>query len=160
MEGYLSENMTMKQLAAPQDANANAITGARVKLEKGFRLAIVVSMGDSTAGVTDFTIQQHDAATGGDSKALATTGAYYKKVAAETIFTKVEYTSATSNFVPTDFANDEGVIVFEVLAEDLDRDNDYAYVSCNIADSTAAKIFGGLYILHDVRNKPAYKLAI
>ena len=160
MEGYLVNSVTQKQLAAPADANASAVTGSRIKLEKGFKVAIVISMGDGAAGVTDFTLQQHDAASAGNSKALTIgVGSYYTKVASATSFTKVDFTS-TSNFVPTVFAADEGIIIFEVLAEDLDVNNSFGWISCNIADSTAAKIFSGVYHLHDVRNVPAYELTV
>ena len=132
----------------------------RIKLEKGYRLAIVCSFGDSVAAVTDFTLQQHDASTGGNSKALAITNPYFHKVASATTFTKVEISTAASNIVPTVLAADEGIIVFDILAEDLDVNNGYAWVSVNVADSTAAKVMGAVYVLHNVRNVPAYELAV
>lgn len=159
MEGYISEKMTFKQVAAPADLNGAAVTGARIKVEKGFRVAVVCNFGDSTAAATDFTMQQHDAASGGNSKVLATSNPYFHKVAAATSFTKVDVDNA-SNIVPTVLAGDEGILVFEILAEDLDRDNDYSYFSLNVADSTAAKVMGAVYVLHDVRNVPAYEIAI
>ena len=159
MEGLLSEKITFKQVAAPADLNGAAVTGARIKLEKGFKLAIICSFGDSTAAVTDFTLQQHDAASGGNSKALAISNPYFHKVASATEFTQVAV-SAASNIVPTVLANDEGIIVLEVLAEDLDVNNDYAYCSVNVADSTAAKIMGACYALHDMREIPAYSVAV
>jgi hypothetical protein len=160
MEGLFSEKVTMKQVAAPADLDGAAVTGARIKLDKGFKLAIVCSFGDSTAAVTDFTLQQHDAASSGNSKALAVQNHYYHKVASASVFTKVELSSAASNIVPTVLAADEGIIVLEVTAGDLDRDNDYAWVSVNVADSTAAKLMSALYIVHDVKETPAYELAV
>lgn len=160
MEGLFSEKMTMKTVSVPADLNGAAVTGARIKLAKGFKLAIVANFGDSTGAVTDFTLQQHDAASGGNSKALAISNPYFHKVAAATTFTKVELSSAASNIVPTVLAADEGIIVLEVLAEDLDRDSDYAWVSVNVADSTAAKIMSALYVVHDMREVPAYSVAV
>lgn len=159
MEALFSEKVTMKTVAVPADLNGAAVTGARIKLAKGFKLAIVANFGDSTAAVTDFTLQQHDAASAGNSKALAISNPYFHKVAAATTFTKVAV-SAASNIVPTVLAADEGIIVLEVLAEDLDRDNDYAWVSVNVADSTAVKIMSALYIVHDMREVPAYSVAV
>jgi hypothetical protein len=52
------------------------------------------------------------------------------------------------------------MIGLEVLAEDLDRENDYAWVSVNVADSTAAKIMAAVYILDDMRELPAYAVAV
>jgi len=159
MEGYISEKMTFKQVSAPADLNAAAVTGARIKLEKGFRLSVICNFGDSTGAVTDFTMNQHDAASAGNSKVLATSNPYFEKVATATSFTKVEVSNA-SNIVPTTLAADEGIYVFEILAEDLDRDNDYGYFSFDIADSTAAKIMGAVYVLSDVREVPAYAIEV
>lgn len=160
MEGYLAEKITFKQVAAPADLNTAAVTGARIKLDKGYRCAVVCSFGDSTAAVTDITLYQHDAASSGNSKVLAVKNSYFYKVASATTFTEVEVTTAASNFVPVVLAADEGILVFDVLAEDLDRDNDYAWLSVNVADSTAAKVMSALYVVHDVKSVPAYKLAV
>lgn len=159
-EGALISYATMKQLSVPADANASAITGSRIKLEKGFRLCIAVSMGDSTAAVTSFTLRQHDAASAGNSKDLTIElGHYFHKVGSAAAFTKVEFENLAV-LAPTVFAADEGIMVMEVLAEDLDVDNDFGYVSCDIADSTASKIFAGSYILHDMREIPAYAVEV
>ena len=159
MEGLFSEKVTCKQVAAPADLNASAVTGARIKLEKGFKLAFVANMGDSTAAVTSFTINQHDAASAGNSKVLAISNPYFHKVATATSFTKVAV-SAASVIAPTVFAADEGIMIIEILAEDLDVNNDYAYISVDVADSTAAKIMGALYYIQYMRNVPAYSSAI
>lgn len=159
MEGYLGEKITSKLVAAPADLNGAAVTGARIKADKGFRIAVKVLMGDSTAAATDFTMQQHDAATGGTTKVLATSNPYFHKVADATTFTKVDVDNA-SNIVPTVLANDEGILVFEILVEDLDVNNGFAWFSIDVADSTAAKVMGAAYIVHNVKNVPAYNLAV
>lgn len=159
MEGYLGEKITFKQVAAPADLNGAAVTGARIKLDKGFRVAVVATFGDSTAAATDFTMQQHDAASGGNSKVVATSNPYFHKVAAATTFTKVAVDNA-SNVVPTVLAGDEGILVFEVLAEDLDVNSGFAWFSLNVADSTAAKVMGAVYVVHNVKGTPAYELAV
>jgi len=159
MEAYLSEKMTFKQVSAPADLNAAAVTGARIQVAKGFRLAVICSFGDSTAAETSFTMNQHTAASAGTSKVLTTSNPYFEKVAAATTFTKVDVSSA-SVITPVTLAADEGIFVFEILAEDLDRDNGFDYFSIDVADSTAAKIMSAVYVLHDVRNIPAYALAV
>lgn len=159
MEGLYSERMTIKQVSAPADLNGAAVTGNRLKMEDSFKVAICCSFGDSVAAVTDFTLRQHDAATGGNSKVLAISNPYFYKVAGATKFTKVEI-EEVSNIAPIVLADDEGIIVIEVLAEDLDRDNGFSYLSVDVADSTAAKIMGAEYLLHDVRNMPAYEIEI
>lgn len=160
MEGYLSEKITFKQVAAPADLNAAAVTGARIRVNEGFRIAVIATFGDSTAAVTSLTFQQHDAASSGNSKVLATQNPYWHKVAAATSFTKVQPTADASTIVPTVLADDEGIYVFEFLAEDFDREDGYEYFSVNVADSTAAKIMGAVYVLNDVREVPAYGIDV
>lgn len=131
----------------------------RIGLEKGDRVAIVCILGDSVGAVVDLTLNQHTAITAGASKVLATSNPYYKKVGAATSFTKVVPTSETSNYVlSADLAAQEGVVVFEVLGEELDNEGGYNFVSVSAADSTAAKILSVLYVLRNVRFLPAYKL--
>jgi hypothetical protein len=125
------------------------------------RLAIVVNMGDSVGAVVDFTLKQHDAAVGGNSKVLAIENPYFKKVGAATSFTKVELQAAASNFVlSADFAAQEGMVVFEVLAENLDVENDYSHVSIEALDSTAAKLISVLHIVDQPKLVPAYSTAL
>lgn len=159
MEGYLGEKITFKQVAAPAELNAAAVTGARIKVDKGFRVAVIASFGDSVGAVTSFTMQQHDAATGGNTKVLATSNPYFEKVATATTFTQVAVADA-SVIAPVTLAADEGILVFEVLAEDLDVNNDYAWFSIDVADATAAKVMSAMYVVHNVKGVPAYELAV
>lgn len=155
------EHHNIKPVSVPVDMNTAAITGARVGLAKADRCAIVCHMGDSTAALVEFTLQQHTAASGGTSKALTVANPYFHKKAALDVFTKVTPAAAASVYdLSTIFANDEGLVVFEVRGEDLDVDNGFAYVSVNVADSTAAKILSANYVLSDVRFAPAYNEAI
>lgn len=156
----LAEGVQLKALVAVgTDMNTAAITGARVALKNFDKVAIVIDMGSSTAAVVDFTLQQHTAASGGTSKVLATANPYFKKVAPADVFTKVEQTVAASNYVlSADFAAAAGMVVLEVLSEELDVDGGFGFVSLNMADSTAAKIVGAYYILSNPRFQPAYSL--
>lgn len=132
----------------------------RISLEKGDRVAIVCVMGDSVGAVVDLTLKQHTALTGGLSKDLATSNPYYKKAGAATSFTKVTPVAEAANYVlSADFAAQEGVVVFEVLGEELDNEGGYSHVSIAAADSTVVgKILSVLYVLRNVRFLPAYKL--
>lgn len=160
MEALLLEKVSLKQVAVPADLNGAAVTGARISMGECAKVAVVLSFGDSTAAVTSVSFQQHDAASSGNSKALTIASPYFYKVASSTSFTKVDLASAASTIAPTVLAADEGVYVFEILAEEIDVDNGYAWVSVNVADSTAAKLMSGLYIVNDVTHKPAYDLDI
>lgn len=155
------EKLNLKQLGAPVDLNTAAVTGARIKLDKGNRLAFIVSMGGSTGATVEFTLQQHNAASAGTSKALSVANPYYHKVAAASVFTKVEPSSAASVYdLSTLFAADEGIAVLEVLAEDLDVQGGFYWASLNIADSGAAKIGSVLYAVHESYFEPAYSEAL
>ena len=161
MESFLMEKANLKQIGEPVDGNTAAITGARVSMASGERLSIVVSMGDSTAALVSFSLKQHNAASGGTTKALSIDNAYFHKVGAATSFTKVEPTSATDAYdLSALFAGEPGVVVFEVLQENLDVQNNFSHVSIDIADTTAAKIISGLYLVGSTKNDPAYSTAL
>jgi hypothetical protein len=161
MNKNLMEKVNIKPVSVPVDMNTAAITGDRVKLSSGNRCAIHIHMGDSTSAVVTFDLKQHNAATAGTSKALSVANPYYHKKAALTVFTKVTPASAASQYdLATIFANDEGIVVFEVLAEDLDNDNGYYWMSLDVTDSTAAKLISAVYIIHECYNSPPYDVAL
>lgn len=158
MEAFLMEKATVKQVAGPVDLNTAAITGNRVSM-KGFeRVAFIVSLGDSTSATAlEFTTRQHDAASSGNSKDLDHANPYYHKVGAATSFTKVTPTVADALITMTSALADEpGTVVIEVLAEDLDRANNYAWVSLDLADAGAAKIVSVVAVCMGPAQKPAY----
>lgn len=157
--GQFMEYATVKQIAAPKDINASAITGARASLKEGERVTAVISMG-AGAGTTDaISFQQHDAATAGNSKAI-TISRYYLRLDAETSFTKVELGTAVSTLdLSASIGGVTADVVVEFEAQDLDVNNDYAYVSVNVAASAAAKVVSGLYVYGEPKRCPAYELA-
>ncbi len=147
--------------SVPVDMNTAAITGERIKLDKGQKLAIHCAFGDSTAAVVTASFQQHTAASAGTSKALAIHLPYFKKAGAATSFTKVEISTAASSFdLAADFAAQEGIVVFEIDANELDVNNNFAWASIDFADSTAAKIVSAVYIVDKCVNEPAYKTVL
>jgi hypothetical protein len=159
-EFLFDENIKMAH--EPIDLNAAAITGARISMGKVCgRVAIVCIMGDSVGATVQFTLKQHTAAVGGTSKVLAVANNYFKKVNSATVFTKVEPTVEASLYdLSVDFAADPGIVVFEVLPSQLDTNNGFAYLSVDIADSTAAKIASTFYIVDDAKFCPAYAEAL
>lgn len=160
-EGLFLEYNNVKEVAAPADLNGAAVTGARISLAKGNRCVVMLHFGDSTAAVVTPSFQQHDAASGGNSKALNVQMNYYHKADGATSFTKVEVRPDDSGLsdsvdLASVFAGDGGIVVFEFLAEQLDADGGFDHMSVNVADSTAAKIMSGKYILRDVDKVAAY----
>lgn len=157
MSEFLMESKNIKQAFVPVDMNAGANTGARIKIDSGDRISYVLSMGDSTAAAVVLTVNQHNAASGGTSKVLAIANPYFSKKGAETSFTKVVPTSASETIdVSARFANDEGVVIVEVLGENVDVDSGFAWISVDCADATAAKIGAAIYMVSDLRYKPGY----
>lgn len=161
MNQFLGESQGVKAAILPVDANTAAITGERISVAKGESVSIIVQMGDSTGAVVDFTLKQHDAASAGNSQNLSIANKYYKKAGAATVFTQVEPSVAAANYVlSSDFAAQEGIVIFEVNSDQLDTNNGYSYVSIDMADSTAAKIVSATYIVNGCRNEPAYNVAL
>ena len=161
MNAFLLEKSNLKLAADPVDANAAAITGARIGLQKADRVSVVLQMGDSTSAVVQLSLQQHSAASGGTTKALSIANPYYYKAGAATSFTKVVPGSAAASYdVSTQFADEPGILVLEVLGEDLDVDGGFGWISANLADSTAAKIVSICYVQSALRFAPGYSEAI
>jgi len=157
---YFMELHGAKQAFAPVDLNTAAITGARIGMKNGDRLAIVLSFGASVAATVQVTLRQHDAAVGGTSKDLVVANKYYHKAGAAEVFTQVEPTVAAALVdASAIFAADAGILVLEVLAEDLDVNGEFSHVSIDVADSGAAKVGAALYIVN-ADFKPAYEVAL
>jgi hypothetical protein len=158
---FLLEEYNAKQAIIPVDLNAGANAGARVSLAKHKRVSVVITLGDSTAAAVDVSFQQHNAASGGTSKALSIANKYFHKAGAATSFTQVEPTAAASSFnLASQFASQEGIVVFEILAEDLDVNGDFSHISVDIADTTAAKVGAAVYILRDGSFTPNYSVDV
>jgi len=157
MEAFLMEKANLKIVAGPVDLNTAAVTGARVSMKDCKRVAFVVQMGDSVGAAVDLTLRQHDAASAGTSKDLSVANLYYTKAGTATKFTKVAPSVAAAAYnLAADFAAQEGIAVLEVLAEDLDTNNGFAWVSMDIADSGAAKLGTVLAVLGGAGLLPPY----
>lgn len=102
----LAELEGMKQAFAPADLDT-AQTGARIAVKEGDRVAVVLSMGTSTAATVQVTMKQHNAASGGTTKDLSVANNYYHKAGSATSFTKVTPSSPAALVdVSTQFAAD------------------------------------------------------
>ena len=152
MEGNFLEKCAVKS-EVPADINGSGLTGARVDMSKTYKLAIKVNYASAAAGA-DITLLQHDAASGGTSKALSISNAYYKSLAGAA-FTKEEI-SGVSNITDADLNGSAGVIVVEINAEDLDVNNGFSFVSANLADPAVARVVAVDYVGHNLRVMPGY----
>lgn len=157
MERYFAEKLVPKSVIDPVDLNTAAVTGNRVLIGDAKRVTFVIVMGTSTsATAVQFTTRQHNAASSGTSKDLVEANPYYHKVGAATAYTKVTPASAAAlkDLLAT-VGDNKAVVVLEVLAEDLDVEGGFNYVSIDSADSGAAKLCSVMAYV-DSDYKPAY----
>ena len=161
MNKQLLFNNNLKLAHAPVDLNTAAITGARISLAKGEKIAILLLLGSSVGASVVATLKQHDASVGGTTKALEVANKYYHKAGAATVFTEVEPTVATDSYdLSAQFATDGGVAVLEINESDLDVDGGFSHISVDIADSGAAKIGATAYVVMNADYCPAYSESI
>lgn len=156
MNKLFLESNSIKSAGAPKDLNGSALAGSRIKLDKGYGCAIVMHFGAGAGATVSVDLDQHDAATAGNSKALNISRNYYVKSGADTSFTKTEIRPddaglSDSADLSATVGADSGIAVFDVKPEDLDADNSFAYISANLADSTAAKIASVEYHIYDIK---------
>lgn len=158
MERYFAEKLVSKSVVDPVDLNTAAVTGNRVYIGDAKRVTFVCVVGTSTsATAVQFTTRQHNAATSGTSKDLVESNPYFTKIAAATSFTKVSPVSAAAlkDLLAT-VGDAKAIVIFEVLAEDLDVEGGFNYVSIDTADSGAAKLCS--IVAHvDSYYRPAYQ---
>jgi hypothetical protein len=160
MEGFFLERHSVKTAGA-KDLNGSALVGARLSMAHSDKVAIAVYLGASAASTVNISLKQHTAGTGGTTAILATTNTYFHKVASASEFTKVELTAVADTFnVSSIFSTVAGWVVFEVYGEDLDVNDGYNHISVDIAATAVAKDTTAVYILHDMKYNPAYKVAI
>lgn len=160
-EHYLLEKARIKQLTAPVDGNTGPLTGARISMKDCQRVAIIVELGAGTGSTVTLSLKQHNAAAAGTSKALSTLNPYWVKSGVETTQTKVEPVAATDTYdLSTRYAADGGVVVFEVLQEDLDVNNGFTHVSLDLADMGTAKLVSVLAITLGDESAPSYSQSI
>lgn len=158
MEATLGEKLGIKG-HAPIDLDAAGLTGTRINLAKAERIGILVSVANAADDVV-VSLLQHDAETAGNSKALSLPieSVYYVKAGAATLFTKKELAAAASTITETDLNGAAGLLLIEVKAEHLDVNNNFAWVSANIAATTGllARLGDMTYLLHDLKSLPGY----
>ena len=160
MEAFLMEKASVKALIGPVDLNDGANTGLRVDMSKARRVTFIcILAAGTTPNAHLFTLYQHTVTTAGTPLVLAVDNPYYHKLDTATEFTKVVPGAAASAYnLDSIFADAKGIVVFEVLAEQLT--DGYKWVSIDIADTGGAQLGTVLAIAHDVKDAPAYGTAI
>jgi hypothetical protein len=143
-------------LVAPPAATNGVVTGKRIHLTNATGVAFVLVGGVASAGDDlQVDIQQHDAATGGNSKDCdCVTMAYLKDALAmdntET-WTALSQSVASEVAVNASYNTDihQNILVVEIEATSLDIANGYQWCSLNIPDLGAGdKTLAVLAITH------------
>lgn len=125
--GRFVETNAIEVSAVPIDTSGAAVTGDRYNLKHYGKIVWIISQGAWAGGTPAVTLQQHDAASSGNSTALGFTKRWTKVALTGTVFTETAVSSNTFNLPAV--ANTINVI--EVNAEDLT--DGYNYASLNIA---------------------------
>lgn len=160
MEQFVGEALNIRQVVAPASAASAALPGDRISTAGQDRVAFLVDFGTSTGAVASVSLLQHNAASAGTSKALAIANPYFKKVNGQAVATKVVPSVAADTYdLSADFAGAAGIVVFEVLSEDLDTNGGFSYVSLQVNASSTAKVVGVVALGAQTKFKPAYSNA-
>lgn len=140
---------------APVDLSAAAVTGKRVSLKNCVGVQVVIFKGAASSGTDPaFTFKEATADTGGTSQDMATPPAYFWKKTAATLAGTEQWVQVTASYSSgvltlTGEEGNQGIYVFDILAEDLSAGFDYIEVDASKA-GTVAQVGGVLYVLHDL----------
>lgn len=133
MAGKLVETLGIEVSGVPIDTNGAAHTGDRYNLKHYGKIGFLIVQGAWAGGTPAVTLQQHDAATAGNSKALSFRKRWTKVALTGANWTEQAVASDTFNLAATPAS----MTFVEVDAEELDTDNNYGYVSVNVASPGA-----------------------
>lgn len=145
--------------AVPTDAVAGAITGNRIHLKDCGGVSFVIVASAGSTDILDVDLQEHDAATSGNSQDLDIITKYYYQ--SETTLDGDETwtegsQSAGSEITNIGAASTEQLVVIEVRAEQLS--DGFEWVSLNVPDlgTNGTKFVAVLNVAHDlmVMRKP------
>lgn len=132
------------------DFSAGARTGNRIHM-KDYAGVTFVLLADAGTDGDDIQVdlQQHDAASSGNSKDLDAITEYYKQeettLDADETWTKVTQSAASEIAAVAGSAETENIYVIECRADQLDIANGYEWISVNTPDfGSAGTKFGGI----------------
>lgn len=140
---------------APVDLSGGANTGKRVSLKNASGVLVKITKGAASSGTDPtFTFKEATAITGGTSQVMATLPAYFKKKTSATLANTEQWVSVAATYSSgvitlTGEEGNQGIYVFDILAEDLSAGFDYIEIDSGDAGSVAQL---GLveYVLHDL----------
>lgn len=147
---------------APVDLSGGAVTGKRVSLKNCTGVQVVIIKGAASSGTDPaFTFKEATADTGGTSQAMASPPGYFYQKSAATLagtetWSKVTATFSSGVVTLTGEEGNQGIYVFDVLADTLSAG--FGYLEVDSSDAGAVAQLGTvLYLPHDldVQRDPA-----
>jgi hypothetical protein len=152
---------------APVDLSGGGATGKRISLKNCSGVQIVIVKGAASTGTDPtFTFKEATADTGGTSQDMAVPPLYFYKKSATTLAGTEQWTQVTATYASgvitlTGEEGNQGIYVFDVLAEDLSAGFEYLEVDSGDAGSVA-QLGTVLFIAHDllVERAPANLAAL
>ncbi len=148
MSKKILETLAVEVSNVPIDTTGAAVTGDYYNLKLYRRILFVIAQGAWAGGTPAVTLSQATSAAGDGAKALAFTKKYTKVALTGTTWVEAAVTSNTFNL--TAVANTMTAI--EVSADELDADNEFDFVSLNIATPGAnADLIAVFAVLGDPR---------
>lgn len=160
--GYFLEHNTVK--LGYQGDFETAKTGARISMKNVDKVTVLVAVGAGTlTSNLKVSLQQHDAASAGNSKALTVNNTYYYKTNVQDVFTKVKNQVPETEFSDVEvaaLATAAGILAIDVNAEDLDVDGKFFAISADLSAAGAARTATVLYIAGGLAYGPAFEHSI
>lgn len=146
MNRFLSEILKFIIAVPPKDITGAAQNGAWVSMRYHKRLTILIVQGAWAGGTPAVTLQQATSAAGGSAKTLELDT--YQQFDQDTGEALARTTVVSNTFnLP---AATNVVTVIEIRQGDLDKDNDFAYVRCQVASPGAnADLMTMIYLLDE-----------
>lgn len=145
---------------APVDLSGGAATGKRISLKDCDGVQIVIVKGAASSGTDPaFTFKEATAETSGTSQVMATPPAYFKKKTAATLANTEQWVNVAATYSSgvitlTGEEGNQGIYVFDVLAEDLSAG--FAYIEVDSSDAgSVAQLGTVLYAKHGLKAQRA-----
>lgn len=155
MEAMLAEKHGVKK-GLLGDINGGLVS-AYVEMKHSYRVGFIVSVA-SAAEDLDVTLVQAQDAAGTGKKALPVESKYFVKAGADTSFTKKDLLNV-AQIQDADFNGAEGLLIVDVLAENLDIENGFSHVAVEFA-AAVARVASVEIVCHEMKKGAAYKEAL
>ena len=161
---FLTERVQIAQCIAQQDLDGGAtIAGDYVNMGIFNRCVVLIHFADGTAAddVTALLYQATNNAAGGAKVLNALeTGRIFEKLDGTTLESVGQWTQAVQAVADEQYVNlasgeAQGLYALEIMASDLDQDNDYDHIRCDVLSvdgASNAKLCSAVYILLDPRD--------